>query len=196
MEVQIEGLTERPKASRKQARPARKKRLASCDLRYRRLELPATGKGGEPVTMWGVHLVEIDPPADEKAVQWYLLTSMEVGSAEAAQQMVEHYLQRWRIEDYFRVLKTGCGAKRTAFRTALTAAGHRDQECDRLAADGADAAGTGGAGAGCGAAVHRPELDFLDYAREYGVEAPDIWARPDLAALRGDKQVRPLEGRS
>ena len=43
---------------------------------------------------FGGHLVEINPPADEKAVQWYLLTSMEVGSAEAAQQRVEHYLQR------------------------------------------------------------------------------------------------------
>jgi hypothetical protein len=198
MEVQIEGLTERPKASRKQARPARKKRLASCDLRYRRLELPATGKGGEPVTMWGVHLVEIDPPADEKAVQWYLLTSMEVGSAEAAQQMVEHYLQRWRIEDYFRVLKMGCGAKRTAFRTALrlqraiaiksviawrlmvlTLLGREVPELD------AELLFTA------------PELDFLhDYAREYGVEAPDhLGTAMRLVAHfgghRGRRQDRP-----
>ncbi len=119
MQVQVEGLTERPKASRKRARAARRKRLASCELRYRRLELPATGQGGPPVTMWGVHLVEVDPPADEKPVQWYLLTSLEVTCAESAERVVGHYLQRWRIEDYFRVLKTGCGAQRSAFRNAV-----------------------------------------------------------------------------
>ena len=119
MHVQVQGLTQRPKASRQRARPARQKRLASCELRYRRLELPDTGQGGEPVPMWGVHLVEVDPPPGEQPVQWYLLTSLEVTGADSAERVVGHYLQRWRIEDYFRVLKTGCGAQRTVFRSAV-----------------------------------------------------------------------------
>ena len=175
MEVQIEGLTERLETSREQARPARKNRLAHCDLRYRRLELPTTGQGGEPVTIWGVHMVEIDPPTDEKPVQWHLLTSMRVSSAEDARRLVEHFLQRRRIEDYFRMLKAGCVAERTTFRTAaglqrdiaikgvtawrlmvLTLLG---REVPELEAELLFAA---------------PELDFLrDYALEYGVEAPD-----------------------
>ena len=63
-----------------------------------------------------MHLVETDPPEGEKPVQWSLLTSLEVSSAEQAEEVVEHYLQRWRI---FRVLKSGCGAQRLRFRTAV-----------------------------------------------------------------------------
>ena len=46
------------------------------------------------------------------------LTSLEVGDAEAAAQVVRHYLQRWRVEDFFRVLKSGCRVEHLAFRTA------------------------------------------------------------------------------
>ena len=175
VEVQIEGLTERPKASRKKARPARRKRLASCELRYRRLSLPATRKRGKPVSLCGVHLVEIDPPEGEQPVQWSLLTSLDVSSAEEAGEVVEHYLQRWRIEDYFRVLKSGCGAQRLRFRTAvrlqraiaiqsviawrlmvLTLLG---REVPKLEAE---------------LLFTAAELDFLhDYAREHGLAAPD-----------------------
>ena len=118
IEVQIAGLTERPKASRKQARPARQKRLAACELRYRPVRLPATRGGAEPVELAGVHVVETDPPEGEEPVQWYLLTSLEVGDAEAAAEIVRHYLQRWRVEDFFRVLKSGCRVEHLAFRTA------------------------------------------------------------------------------
>ncbi len=32
--------------------------------------------------------------------------------------MVRHYLQCWRVEDFFRVLKPGCKVEHLAFRTA------------------------------------------------------------------------------
>ncbi len=118
VEVEIAGLTARPKASKKKARPARLKRLAACELRFRRLRLPATRAGAAPVPVCGVHIVETDPPAGEEAVQWYLLTSLEVGDAQAAAEIVQHYLQRWRVEDFFRVLKSGCRVEHLAFRTA------------------------------------------------------------------------------
>ena len=96
----------------------RRKRLAQCELRFRRVVLPATIPGGEPVTVSGVHIVEIDPPEDEAPVQWYLLSTLKVGSAKEAAEMVGYYLQRWRIEDYFRVLKSGCRVEHLLFRTA------------------------------------------------------------------------------
>ena len=118
LEIEIEGLTARPKASGRKARPARQKRWAVCELRFRRLTLPPTRRGLEPVSLWGVHLVEVDPPPEEEAVQWRLLTSLAVEDADAAAKIVGHYLQRWRIEDYFRVLKSGCRVEHLAFRTA------------------------------------------------------------------------------
>ena len=138
-------------------------------------------------------MVETDPPAGEKAVQWHLLTSMEVASAETARQMVEHYLQRWRIEDYFRVLKTGCGAKRTAFRTALRL--QRDIAIKSVIAWrlmvltllGRDVPELDAE-----LLFTRPELDFLhDYAREYGVDAPDhLGAAMQLVAHFGGHRGR------
>ena len=118
LQVPVEGLVARPKSSRKKRRPARKKRVADCDLRYRRVTLPATVKGRRPVSLWGVHIVEVGPPEGEKPVEWHLLTSLEVGSAEEAARVVERYLQRWRVEDFFRVLKSGCRVERMAFRSA------------------------------------------------------------------------------
>ena len=118
IEVEIDGLTARPKSSRKKARPMRQKRVAQCELRFRRVVLPATIPGGEPVTVSGVHIVEIDPPEDEAPVQWYLLTTREVGTAREAGDIVGYYLQRWRIEDWFRVLKSGCRVEHLLFRTA------------------------------------------------------------------------------
>ena len=44
---------------------------------------------------------------------------MLLGSAKEVQAAVGHYLQRWRSEDCFRMLKSGCGVERPAFRTAL-----------------------------------------------------------------------------
>ena len=39
---------------------------------------------------------------------WILLTSLPVQTFEEANEVVGYYLQRWRIEDFFRVLKSGC----------------------------------------------------------------------------------------
>ena len=115
IEVEIAGLTERPKASRK---AARQKRRAACELRYRRVRLPATRKGAEQVELAGVHVVESAAPEGEQPVQWYLLTSLPVGDAEASAEIVRLYLQRWREEDFFRVLKSGCRVEQFAFRAA------------------------------------------------------------------------------
>lgn len=59
IDVEIDGLTERRKSSRKKARPSRRKRLANCELRFRRVSLPATEarEGAEPVTLSAVHVV-------------------------------------------------------------------------------------------------------------------------------------------
>ena len=118
VEVEIERLTERRKASKKMARPARIKRTALCELRFRRLNLPATIEGGEPATLWGVRIVEVNPPEGEDAVSWTLLTSLAVKDVETAVEMIDFYLQRWRIEDFFRVLKSGCRVEHLAFHAA------------------------------------------------------------------------------
>ena len=89
--------------------PARRKRLACCELRVRRAVLPTTGAvpDAEPAPVSAVHVVETAPPDGEAPVEWRLLTTLDVRTAKAAAEIVGYYLQRWRIEDFFRVLKSG-----------------------------------------------------------------------------------------
>ena len=196
IEVEIAGLTERPKASRKKAREARTKRLAHCELRFCTVSLPATGKGIEPVPMSAVHIVETNPPAKETPVQWYLLTSIAVDNAATAAEIVGHYLQRWRIEDWFRVIKSGCKSEFLLFRTAdrlqraiainaviawrimlMTLLGRQVPECD------AELMFTD------------HELAFLrDYASQAGLAAPDDLGKSvQLVAHLGGYRARKLD---
>ena len=177
IDVEIEGLAARPKSSGRQARPARRSRLACCELRFRRVDLPATeaAEGAEPATATAIHVVETAPPDGEDPVQWRLLTTLDVRSAPEAAEAVGFYLQRWKIEDFFRVLKSGCRTEFLLFRTAdrlqravainaviawrimaMTLLGRQVPDCgpETMFTDN--------------------ELDFLrSYAEEHGLPAPD-----------------------
>ena len=47
-----------------------------------------------------------------------LLTTLIVRNANAASEVVGYYLQHWKVEDFFRVLKSGCRVEFLLFRTA------------------------------------------------------------------------------
>ena len=118
VEIDIARVSERPKSSRKPARPARSARVARAEVHYRELTLPPTIEGLAPVTLWAVHVRESVPPEGEKPVEWFLLTSVRVACLDAALGTVGHYLRRWRVEDFFRVLKSGCRAEHLGFHSA------------------------------------------------------------------------------
>ena len=60
----------------------------------------------ETVSMTLVEVREINPPANEEPLLWRLSTSIEVGDADAAREIVRLYRLRWRIEEVFRALKS------------------------------------------------------------------------------------------
>ena len=104
VEIEIDRLSERRKSSRKPARPARTGRVARAEIRHRQLVAPPTIAGAEAVTLSAVHVRETAPPPGAPAVEWFLLTSLEVDSTETAVAVIGYYLRRWRVEDLFRVL--------------------------------------------------------------------------------------------
>ncbi len=94
-------------------------RLARMQARFRRLSLPAPGKLQEDlVQVSAIHVREVQPPAGERPVQWYLLTNQEIATLEQAIEVVGYYVLRWRVEDMFRVLKSGCAVERLGMRQA------------------------------------------------------------------------------
>jgi len=58
-----------------------------------------------------IHVVrvwEVDAPKGETPVEWVLLTTEPIASAEQLLQIVDWYRARWVIEEFFKAIKTGC----------------------------------------------------------------------------------------
>ena len=110
----------RPKRSKQKARPKREARTATVALRYAQVALipPVYLKDKAPITLWAIHIREQAPPPNEKPIEWFLLTTCDIADDEQARQCLRWYTLRWRIEDWHRVLKSGCRIEGLAHQTA------------------------------------------------------------------------------
>ncbi len=110
LRLEVKRQSARPKRSKQKARPARRRRVAQMALRYQQVEFaaPRDLKGKDPITLWVVHAQEQKSPAGVKPLEWCLLTSREISTVTDAERCLADYALRWRIEDWHRVLKTGC----------------------------------------------------------------------------------------
>ena len=90
-------------------------------LKYKCINvLPPIGKARRypPLTLTVIHATEVDPPGDRKPIDWKLLTDLPVESAEEAIEKMAWYAMRWKIELYFKILKSGFNAEKLRLRTA------------------------------------------------------------------------------
>jgi len=93
-------------------RPALAARDAQVELRYKEVMLRAPQtpplRDRPPLRLWAIYLTEKNPPAGATAVRWLLLSTVPVASVKQALQCVRWYCRRWRIEEWHRVMKSGC----------------------------------------------------------------------------------------
>lgn len=93
-------------------RPALPAREAEVELRYKEVALAAPDtlalRGRPSLRVWAIHLQEKNPPPGATAVHWVLLTTLPVASRKQALECLRWYCRRWRIEEWHRVLKSGC----------------------------------------------------------------------------------------
>ena len=61
-----------------------------------------------PVEINIVYCMEINPPEGEDAIEWILMTSVDIKNQERALEIIQWYLCRWQIELFFKILKSGC----------------------------------------------------------------------------------------
>jgi hypothetical protein len=103
---------EKPGKPSKPGQPAMPARTAQVEVRFREVTLcaPKTPrlKNKRPITMAAVSLVEQHPPPGTASIQWLLLTTIDVRSIKQAMRCVRWYCLRWRIEEWHRILKSGC----------------------------------------------------------------------------------------
>ena len=103
-------------------RRGQKARSAIIQVRWSQITIqaPAVGckKGWPALSLWAIWVEEINPPPGVEPIEWMLLSDMPVSDAAQAWQIVQWYCERWGIEEWHRVLKTGCGAEQREFKTA------------------------------------------------------------------------------
>lgn len=99
-------------------------RMATCQVYYKRVNIrPPKKRPGlppdlKPVQLWAVLVREMTPPDGAKALEWLLLTTLEVTSFDIACQIIRYYTFRWLIERLHFVLKSGCALENRQLRTA------------------------------------------------------------------------------
>jgi hypothetical protein len=109
-----------PARPAQKGKPARAERETSVTVRYGGITLnpPAGCKGS--IRMWAVEVIEVNPPAGVEPIEWLLLSSDPISTAKEAWERVHWYRSRWRIEELFQVLKTGCRVEERQFESRET----------------------------------------------------------------------------
>ena len=64
-----------------------------------------------------VRITEINTKEGRKPIEWILATSLQINSPDEAMKVVEYYVERWKIERFHYVLKSGCNAEKIQQRT-------------------------------------------------------------------------------
>jgi hypothetical protein len=102
----------------------RKERTATLRVQACTLELVPPrnhlGRGDlAPVTVSVVQVREMETtPEGEEPVEWMIITTVAVSSLADAVEVVEAYAQRWKVERYHYVLKSGCGIEKLQLDSA------------------------------------------------------------------------------
>lgn len=98
---------------------ARPERIAQLEIRYASVTLQAPARlKGPPLPIWAVFARERDAPKGVEPLEWMLLTTVEVASAQDACERLRWYACRWGIEVLHRTLKSGCRIEDRQFGTA------------------------------------------------------------------------------
>jgi hypothetical protein len=104
------------------ARPGQAARTAEVAIAYQQVWIvpprQARGEHGrEPLQVWVIRVWEVNPPTGVEALEWILVTNLEVSSVAAAWDRVDWYSHRWIIEELHKCQKTGCGIELLQFTT-------------------------------------------------------------------------------
>jgi hypothetical protein len=65
-----------------------------------------------------IHATERGTPDGRKPIRWKLVTNLPVVCKTDAIEKLEWYALRWKIEMFYKVMKSGCRAEKSRLRTA------------------------------------------------------------------------------
>lgn len=88
-------------------------RTATLEVRYCPVSIqsPSRLKNAGSFDVYAVYAKEINAPEGCEPVEWMLLTTECVTRQQDAEQILRWYTYRWQIEEYHKILKSGCKAE-------------------------------------------------------------------------------------
>jgi Transposase DNA-binding len=95
-------------------------RTALLAVRFCPIQLrsPRRLNNQNPLKIYAVYAQEIEPIDQGEAVCWMLLTTEKVSDCAVAATILRWYTYRWRIEEYHKILKSGCKVEDYRFAAA------------------------------------------------------------------------------
>jgi len=72
----------------------------------------------KPLSLYAVFVQELDPPDAVEPLSWLLLTTVPVASFDDAVERIHWYCQRWQIEIWHKILKSGCRIEQAQLASA------------------------------------------------------------------------------
>ena len=93
---------------------------AVLEMKFQQIEvhLPIGKQSQYPtLTLTVIHAHERGTPKGREKIQWKLLTNLKVDCFADAVEKLDWYAQRWKIETFQKILKSGCKAEDSKLRT-------------------------------------------------------------------------------
>ena len=105
-----------PLPKQRKTHPARDARLARLEASATTVTIkrPHSSKASQPetLTLNVVRVFEPEPPNGETPIEWRLWTTEPVSTEAEILAVIDAYRCRWRIEEFFKALKTGCAIEK------------------------------------------------------------------------------------
>ena len=94
----------------KNKREFKEYRVAEVEVRMGQVTFypPSNSKQRKTVTCNLVFIKEVNAPEGSIPLEWMLMTNLPISSKEEVAKIIEYYRLRWMIEEYHKILKTGC----------------------------------------------------------------------------------------
>lgn len=90
-------------------------------IKYQRLEIAPTTRQSrtrDPLMLTVIHVQEVGASKGRKKIDWKLITDLSVNSPQSAIEKIKWYGQRWKIELFHKILKSGCKVEDSKMQTA------------------------------------------------------------------------------
>lgn len=120
MTISVSERQAKTKVETRQRAKSRAGRIAEVEVRACTVTLRPPSRFDRklpPVTINVVLVEEASTPQGEPAIQWLLLTTLPIDELEQVITVIDDYCCRWPIENFFKILKSGCRIEERQFET-------------------------------------------------------------------------------